>query len=426
MLTGFFSGCSEDASNTDAVKDSQTKEKPTKVDSNITVSPSKIAVSKGQSQQFTVTNTNDKNGGGTFTWTIIENTVPGTTVSEDGLLKVAADETAEALTVKASKDGKYGTANVTVSTAVGTNDSKPGVTDGRTWEQILTEIAKNKKHVELDLSGWDMNGMNGTEFDPGTYDTGKNLITSLILPDAAKSIKAGHIDTEQLSKIDYAFRYFSNLESITGNNIETVGDYAFCRNASLTTVNFPKAKTIGRQAFFKCSALITVNLPKVKSVGEEAFFQCKLTTLDLPSAEYIGVSAFDNCGKLTTLNLPQAIEIGDKAFALCSNLATLNLPRAASIGSEIFDSPSSTPLTITLGDVPPSVGKNIFANASQQKNVTIKRPSLSAKIYVPATNGPDAQNWSNAFLGLGWSRSPEKYYDGTISDKINLTFADSD
>jgi uncharacterized protein YjdB len=81
----------------------------------VTVSPASAGVSKGGAQQFiaAVSGISDK----TVTWTIVEAHNSGTTIT-GGLLKVAAVETANSLTVKATSTvntAVSGTATVTVS-----------------------------------------------------------------------------------------------------------------------------------------------------------------------------------------------------------------------------------------------------------------------------------------------------------------------
>jgi hypothetical protein len=55
------------------------------------------------------------------------------------------------------------------------------------WEALLSALVTVGKYAALDLSACTMNG---TEFDPG-IGAGVDKVTALVLPDAAKSIKAG-------------------------------------------------------------------------------------------------------------------------------------------------------------------------------------------------------------------------------------------
>ena len=82
----------------------------------VTVEPATVTVTKGGTQQFTATVTGEHDPAQTVTWTV-EDSTTGTTISNTGLLTVAADETATTLTVTATSTvdkSKSGTAAVTV------------------------------------------------------------------------------------------------------------------------------------------------------------------------------------------------------------------------------------------------------------------------------------------------------------------------
>jgi hypothetical protein len=188
------------------------------------------------------------------------------------------------------------------------------------WENLLISIGREGKYVALDLSGCTMAG--GTEFDPGTANTGESKIVSLILPDTAAGIKAGSIDNE-------AFRYFTALTSVSGSGITTVGNFTFSGCTALTTVSLPVAETIGFRAFSGCSALTTINLPAATRIEPSAFSDCTaLTAVSLPAATSIGNYAFSGCSALTTVSLPVVETIGDTtgAFSGCTALTTVSLP----------------------------------------------------------------------------------------------------
>jgi hypothetical protein len=197
-----------------------------------------------------------------------------------------------------------------------------GLTKGG-WVSILSTIAAVDKYVSLDLSACTMTD---TEFDPTTSTTGAEKITTLILPDTAKSIKAGTSDNP-------TFKAFTALTSISGAGVETVGDYAFhaseFSHACLETVNLPAATSIGGSAFYRCISLETVSLPAATSIGDSAFYDCtSLTSVSLPAATSIGDSAFSNCSSLTTMNLPIVEIIGESVFSDCPKLTTITIAPA--------------------------------------------------------------------------------------------------
>ena len=93
----------------------------------VTIAPATSTVQKGNTQQFTATVSGTKNPPRTVTWVVSGNAKAGTSISADGLLTVAADETAATLTVTAASTfntNKSGTATVTVSSTSLTDAQK--------------------------------------------------------------------------------------------------------------------------------------------------------------------------------------------------------------------------------------------------------------------------------------------------------------
>jgi hypothetical protein len=206
------------------------------------------------------------------------------------------------------------------------------------WRALLAAIQGAGKYVNLDISDCKMTGKT---FDPiKDMVNGKNLIVSLVLPDAAASIPDGGSRSAHggLETYDTTFNNFSSLKHVSGKNIKTIGSYAFfCDDtlkflpAAISTVDFPNVTDIGWRAFGGLHALTTVSLPKAASIGAEAFVSCKaLVTLELPSAASIGQAAFGLCKALTTLNLPAVTTIRNDAFWYTgAGTLTLNLPDTA-------------------------------------------------------------------------------------------------
>jgi uncharacterized repeat protein (TIGR02543 family) len=139
------------------------------------------------------------------------------------------------------------------------------LTTGGGWAGLMAGIQSAGKYVALDLSAC---AMTGTEFDaaPGESDAGESFIVSLILPDAATSIKQG----DYIDGWKGHFRRFTNLANMRGDNITTIEQYAFAYCTSLTTVSFPEAISIGYWAFANTGAgALTISLPQnAPSIGE--------------------------------------------------------------------------------------------------------------------------------------------------------------
>lgn len=81
----------------------------------------------------------------------------------------------------------------------------------------------------------------------------------------------------------------------------------FYGNTALETVILPDtAEVLPAAAFSGCSNLKSFTGKGIKIVGYGAFSGTALETIELPTAEEIGYTAFSNCTKLQTLSLPKA------------------------------------------------------------------------------------------------------------------------
>jgi hypothetical protein len=258
-----------------------------------------------------------------------------------------------------------------------------------------------KKYVALDLSA-EANVGTGTEFDPGAANTGEKYVVSLVLPDAAQSIKG-------LSDYDAPlFRYFTSLKEVSGANIKTIGVNAFRNCVGLTSASFPQATSIGNSAFYNCTGLSSINFPKATSIAYQAFISCaSLTSINFPQAISMGESAFFECTGLTSVSFPQVTSIGVYAFFGCTGLISASFPKVTSIGYQVFDFTGEAPLTITLGNAPPTVGVSEFFGVGVSKNVTVRVPSGAVPNYNAA--------WQEAFKGKGSNGT------GAVNSNISLT-----
>ena len=168
------------------------------------------------------------------------------------------------------------------------------------WTDLLSTISTADKFVALDLSACTMSG---TEFDPGSGNVTK--VVSLVLPDAATSIKAG-------TNTAGTFKNFTVITSIRGANILSIGDYAFKARGTLAEADFPKATTIGLQAFMSVSSLATVNLPAAQSFGNQVFAGTGVGALTIILGETppatIGTNMFQavTSSKTVTVKVPTA------------------------------------------------------------------------------------------------------------------------
>jgi len=263
------------------------------------------------------------------------------------------------------------------------------------WATLLNEIEADGKYVDLDLSACTRGNQtsggglwNDGSFNPDpslpTIEKGKSKIVSLILPEDATSIPDGtYYPPTDLGGERYGinFRFFSNLKSIKGTNITTIGRNAFnnlgthstgAGQGVLANIDFPNVTKISGDAFNGCYSLISANIPKVETIEMQAFIHTRLQSLYIPDVTYIGVQVFGQ-------NIPSEI---------------------------------------TLGKIAPWIDYLNSRVGTAARTVTVRVPQGATgygeipNIYI---GGDRTKNWGNSFRGMGWNPSKANAFmgDGT-------------
>jgi hypothetical protein len=121
--------------------------------STVTVSPAAVTMAKGTTQQFSARMSDSSSAW--FTWSIEGDHVPETTISREGLLSVAANETARTFTVKAkeSYDDGIGTAVVTVATDAEIPSNLKITQPGKTGLSLSWSAVNNAEKYKIYRSG---------------------------------------------------------------------------------------------------------------------------------------------------------------------------------------------------------------------------------------------------------------------------------
>ena len=221
------------------------------------------------------------------------------------------------------------------------------------WNYLFMLIEEADKFIDLDLSactrlGYSENIGSGVLFSNGDFfidvhGTGSKKIVSMILPDAATSLK--HFNN-----------FTNNLISLTGRAITRILEFTFQNNTSLASVDFPAVTIIDRNAFSGCTSLSSVSFPLAASIDSLAFSGCtSLNSVSFPLSTSIGDEAFSGCTSLSRVNFPLAVSIGERAFNGCTDLSTMNFPLAANINQSAFSGCTSLssvnfPLAASIGD----------------------------------------------------------------------------
>lgn len=112
------------------------------------------------------------------------------------------------------------------------------------------------------------------------------------------------LDDAVVAIAEGVFDGYTELKSIKGNRVKTIGARAFAKTPHLTTIDFPAAETIGDNAFLGATSLSKVALPKVEKVGNFSFSACTtLKEVTLPQIKAIGNGAFAGCAALQSLEI---------------------------------------------------------------------------------------------------------------------------
>ena len=157
----------------------------------VTVLPNPVGVPKGSQQQFTANVTATGGASEVVSWAVSGNDLTATKIDADGMLAVAAGETAPTLTVTATSvfdNTKKGTATVTVTVENITNAEIPDAPLAR----VYPNPTENKITIELEVAGeyaLTLSDINGkvllrqtvsdeiTQLDISNYPSGVYLLT---------------------------------------------------------------------------------------------------------------------------------------------------------------------------------------------------------------------------------------------------------
>ena len=173
---------------------------------------------------------------------------------------------------------------------------------------------------------------------------------------------------------DWAFRYCSNLTSITlPAGVTSIGGEAFYYCKKMTSIVIPESVTsLGNKAFMGCESLKSIVLPSnISNIAFDTFYGCaSLATVVLPSnLESIGDGAFRNCSSLVSITIPASVQSVDSyAFYDCLSLDSLFMERQTPpvAYDYTFNTFTNTVLTVPVG------AKSAYKSANVWKNfVTI-------------------------------------------------------
>jgi uncharacterized protein YhbP (UPF0306 family) len=209
-------------------------------------------------------------------------------------------------------------------------------------------------------------------------------------------LKSVSIQNANVNIPNYGFYNCTSLKSITiPKNASTIGTAAFYGCSALTTVSFPSGsalKTIGSYAFQNCTSLSSVVLPNsLTTINASAFKGCtaltKVIAYSGTQLQTIGDSAFEGCRKLSVFTMASGItSIGARAFYNCVSLPEIKLPSSlTSLGNYSFYGCTGATGTITIPAGVTSIPTGCFQNCSGVYQVSFGTQMQT--IYSMAFNG---------------------------------------
>ena len=322
--------------NTTTAEKTAVDEKPTEA------TPAKAAEPVGAKQE------EQPVGKSSFTYTVANNQVTITGLSDEYLTDLVIPETIEDLPVTAIKD--YAFNGCSQITSITVPNSVTSIGNGAFYGTKPTKVTLpfigNKRGQTASYSsvfGYIFGGTNSssTETTTQNYSSSNSDSSYYFIP---KTIKEVVITDETI--IPYGAFYNCNwIEKIDINeNVTELGIYSFYNCSSLHSFTIPNLITeIKFRTFYNCEALKNIVVPDtLTKYGEGSFSGCtSLENIPLPNElTSIGSAAFSGCSALVNTNLviPNNVTtIGSYAFSGCSNISNITVPTSVTtIGRGAF------------------------------------------------------------------------------------------
>lgn len=230
--------------------------------------------------------------------------------------------------------------------------------------------------------------LNGTTSNDarGLFWINKNVISG---DETWTAVKDLEISDGVTSINDYAFRYCTNLQSVTiPSSVTSIGKRAFGACNALHTVNFNGSISIKEGAFNGCRQLSKVNVSKIEDWLGMSFETTNNNHYAYPFYSYMTNNTGDlnnatlciDDKTVTEITVPDTVtSIGDYAFYGLRGLTSVTFSDSVtSIGMCAFKDCSGL-TSITIPDSVTSIGANAFEDCYGVKSITIGKGLTSAE-----------------------------------------------
>ena len=172
---------------------------------------------------------------------------------------------------------------------------------------------------------------------------------------------------------DESFRDHA-IESITLNDISTIGTRAFYGCTSLENVTFSSSiRTISDEAFRDCFELNDVDITGVTSIGFESFRYCNsFKSIVIPdSLVSMGDGSFYLCRDATDIRIGKGItELPARTFGYCTSLTSVEFTSITSVGANAFNTCREL-VSISFDDSLTSIGDSAFRSCSNLTDISL-------------------------------------------------------
>lgn len=322
----------------------------------IVVSPDNITVKQGDTQKFKVIVQGNDNPSQEVTWKLIGNLSENTKISNQGLLCIGEDETAEELIVTAESkqdDTKTAQAKIkvlpknseihkhieVVDKAVAPTCIKTGLTEGKHCSECNEVLAKQKVlkalghsyvkgvcsrcgalNTKVPIKGQKLTDQKSgavykvvsTELQSRTVEYTRPLSNKDVNISIPSTVKIDGISYKVTSIAANAFRNNKKITKVKiGSNITSIGKNSFSGCSKLKSLMIGNNVTsIGDSAFHNCTSIKKVTIPaKVKKIGKQAFCGCKrLKTIKINTkklaGKFVGSKVFAKIDRKAAVKVP--------------------------------------------------------------------------------------------------------------------------
>ncbi len=161
-----------------------------------------------------------------------------------------------------------------------------------------------------------------------------------------------------------------------------IGSGAFSMTG-ITSITIPDSvEYIGMSAFAECGSLSSITIPgSVKSIGREAFRKCSLNSVTIQEGvTKIEKLVFFECQNLTNVVIPNGVtSIEESAFCNCVRLKSVTIPEGVtSIGQDAFSNCIRLE-SVTIPNGTKSIETSAFGGCTSLRSVTIPNSVTSIK-----------------------------------------------